>query len=124
MRGAQLALLAVFLVLWEVLPKAQIINPLFTSYPSTIWPTFLDMLNATPQQASILTHTWATTLATVVGFPAAMVLGTAIAAALWWWNALYKVLVLTIEMRHQPFVLWIKDLSAPDPLSPKPTRKL
>lgn len=29
--------------------------------------------------------------------------------------ALYKVLILTIEMRHQPFVLWIKDLSAPDP---------
>ncbi|MBN2970992.1 membrane protein insertase YidC [Roseomonas aeriglobus] len=32
--------------------------------------------------------------------------------------ALYKVLMLTIEMRHQPFVLWIKDLSAPDPLTP------
>jgi len=30
--------------------------------------------------------------------------------------ALYKVLILTIEMRHQPFALWIKDLSAPDPL--------
>ncbi len=30
--------------------------------------------------------------------------------------ALYKVLQLTIEMRHQPFALWIKDLSAPDPL--------
>ncbi|MCW1383082.1 membrane protein insertase YidC [Novosphingobium sp. KCTC 2891] len=30
--------------------------------------------------------------------------------------ALYKVLVLTIEMRHQPFALWIRDLSAPDPL--------
>jgi YidC/Oxa1 family membrane protein insertase len=29
--------------------------------------------------------------------------------------ALYKVLVLAIEMRHQPFVWWIKDLSAPDP---------
>ncbi|PQM28634.1 membrane protein insertase YidC [Sphingopyxis lindanitolerans] len=29
--------------------------------------------------------------------------------------ALYKVLMLTIEMRHQPFVLWIRDLSAPDP---------
>lgn len=29
--------------------------------------------------------------------------------------ALYKVLMLTIEMRHQPFVLWIHDLSAPDP---------
>ena len=30
--------------------------------------------------------------------------------------ALYKVLMLTIEMRHQPFYGWIKDLSAPDPL--------
>jgi YidC/Oxa1 family membrane protein insertase len=29
--------------------------------------------------------------------------------------ALYKVLSVTIEMRHQPFILWIKDLSAPDP---------
>ena len=29
--------------------------------------------------------------------------------------ALYKVLMLTIEMRHQPFVFWVKDLSAPDP---------
>ena len=32
--------------------------------------------------------------------------------------ALYKVLRLSIEMRHQPFVAWIKDLSAPDPLTP------
>jgi YidC/Oxa1 family membrane protein insertase len=32
--------------------------------------------------------------------------------------ALYKVLLVSVEMRHQPFVLWIKDLSAPDPLSP------
>lgn len=30
--------------------------------------------------------------------------------------ALYKVLMLTIEMRHQPFVLWIRDLSAPEPM--------
>ncbi|MDE5057253.1 membrane protein insertase YidC [Wolbachia endosymbiont of Drosophila bocki] len=29
--------------------------------------------------------------------------------------ALYKVLFVTIEMRHAPFYLWVKDLSAPDP---------
>lgn len=91
-RATQLAILAVCLVLWELLPRGQIINPLFTSYPSAIWPTFLDMLKATPQQASILAHTWSTILATVVGFTAAMVIGTAIAAALWWWNVLYRVL--------------------------------
>lgn len=32
--------------------------------------------------------------------------------------ALYKTLLISIEMRHQPFVLWLKDLSAPDPLTP------
>jgi YidC/Oxa1 family membrane protein insertase len=32
--------------------------------------------------------------------------------------ALYKVLMVSVEMRHKPFVLWIKDLSAPDPLTP------
>jgi len=31
--------------------------------------------------------------------------------------ALYKVLFVTIEMRHQPFFGWIQDLSAPDPTS-------
>jgi YidC/Oxa1 family membrane protein insertase len=29
--------------------------------------------------------------------------------------ALYKVLFISIEMRHAPFYGWIKDLSAPDP---------
>ena len=29
--------------------------------------------------------------------------------------ALYKVLFVTIDMRHAPFYGWIKDLSAPDP---------
>ena len=91
-RGAQIAILLAFLVGWEVLPRMQLINPLFTSYPSAIWPTFVDMLHATPQQPSILAHTWATVLATVVGFTAAMLLGTAIAAVLWWWEGLYKVL--------------------------------
>jgi YidC/Oxa1 family membrane protein insertase len=32
--------------------------------------------------------------------------------------ALYKVLMVSVEMRHKPFFLWIKDLSAPDPMTP------
>ncbi|MDR2067395.1 MAG: membrane protein insertase YidC [Holosporaceae bacterium] len=30
--------------------------------------------------------------------------------------ALYKVLYISIEMRHAPFIWWIRDLSLPDPL--------
>lgn len=32
--------------------------------------------------------------------------------------ALYKVLLVSLEMRHQPFIGWIRDLSVPDPLTP------
>ena len=32
--------------------------------------------------------------------------------------ALYRCLIIAVEMRHQPFALWVKDLSAPDPLTP------
>ena len=31
--------------------------------------------------------------------------------------SLYKVIFVTIEMRHAPFMLWVHDLSAPDPTS-------
>ena len=31
--------------------------------------------------------------------------------------AIYKMLFVTIEMRHQPFFGWIKDLSEKDPTS-------
>lgn len=31
--------------------------------------------------------------------------------------ALYKVLFVTLEMRHKPFFGWVQDLSAPDPLT-------
>lgn len=31
--------------------------------------------------------------------------------------SLYKVLVIALEIRHAPFIGWIKDLSAPDPLT-------
>ena len=91
-RAAQVALLLAFLVLWEVLPKAHIVNPLLTSYPSALWPTFVELLRETPRQAGILTHTWFTVFATILGFTGAMLLGTVIAAALWWWHPLYKVL--------------------------------
>ena len=31
--------------------------------------------------------------------------------------SLYKVIFVTIELRHAPFFGWIRDLSAPDPTS-------
>ena len=92
-RLTQLALLLVVLVLWEVLPRAQIVNPLFTSYPSAI---LADLRRHAQDDAAAGEHPHPhlvdASLATVVGFTAAMIVGTIIAAALWWWDGLYKVL--------------------------------
>src|SRR5262249_58981309 len=107
-RGAQFAVLVGFLVLWERLPKAHILNPMLTSYPSALWPTFIQLLKETPQQPGILTHTWATVFATVLGFTGAIVLGTAIAAVLLWWERLSKslapYLLLSISMTKTSYL--------------------
>jgi NitT/TauT family transport system permease protein len=89
---SQAGVLLAFLLLWELLPRLQLVNPFFTSYPSAIGSTFVSLLKSTPQQASILTHTFSTLFATVLGFSLAMLLGTTAAATLWWWDSLYKTL--------------------------------
>jgi NitT/TauT family transport system permease protein len=87
-RGTQALLLILFLLIWEIAPRAHWVNPMLTSYPSAIWPTFIDML----QNGDLLHHTAVTVMETVVGFVAGMVLGIAVAVALWWWEFVYRVL--------------------------------
>ena len=90
-RAAQLGLLVAFLIAWEFAPRYGWVNPMFTSYPSALWPTFVELLHASANQPGLMEHTAATVLATVVGFSAAMVLGVIVASALWWWKRLYLV---------------------------------
>lgn len=86
--ASQFMLLAFFFGLWELLPRMHIVNPMLTSYPSALWPTFLDLL----ANGRLLHHAWSTVWATIVGFTLSMLLGIAIAAGLWWSEFVYKVL--------------------------------
>lgn len=86
--ASRLLLLAAFFGLWEILAKTKVVNPMLTSYPSALWPTFVELLH----NGNLLTHTWATFKATVVGFVLSMVFGIAIAAGLWWSRFANKVL--------------------------------
>ena len=100
--------LLVFLLAWEMLARFQIVNPFLTSYPSAIGPTFISLMETSPQQAGILAHTFATVLATMIGLSLAMFFGTIAAAALWWWEDLYKMvdpyLVVANAMPKTAFV--------------------
>lgn len=81
-------LLLAVLVLWEVLARTHVVNPMLTSYPSAVWPTFLELLNS----GDLLGHTWATFRATLIGFVISMAVGVMMAAVLWWSGFAYKVL--------------------------------
>ena len=81
--------LVLFLVMWEVAPRAHWVNPMLTSYPSAIWLVFVDLLGSTDN--NILYHTWVTLVETVFGFSISMLLGVLVGLALWWWEFLYHV---------------------------------
>lgn len=87
-QASRLLLLVLFFGLWEIAARTKFVNPMLTSYPSALWPTFLDLA----QNGKLAQHTWATFNATVIGFIVSMVVGIAIAAGLWWSEFVYKVL--------------------------------
>lgn len=77
--GWQLALLAAFLIGWEVAPRAGLVNPLLTSYPSAVVRTLVRMWH----EGGLVEHVAATLGSTLVGLAAALVLGLLLAILLW-----------------------------------------
>ncbi|MEH2479878.1 NitT/TauT family transport system permease protein [Nitrobacteraceae bacterium AZCC 2146] len=84
----QFGLVAVFLVVWEIAPRAGWINPMLTSYPSAVARTLLVML----QDGSLVMHSWTTLSEIMIGFCGGMALGLLCAVALWSSPFLYRVL--------------------------------
>lgn len=84
----RVGILCAFLLLWEWLAKSHMVNPMLTSYPTALWPTFVDLL----QSGNLLGHTWSTFKATLIGFCLSMVIGIVVAAGLWWSDFANKVL--------------------------------
>jgi NitT/TauT family transport system permease protein len=84
----QFGLVAVFLGVWEVAPRAGWINPMLTSYPSAVARTLLVML----QDGSLALHSWTTLSEIMIGFFGGMALGLLCAIALWSSPFLYRVL--------------------------------
>ena len=62
----------VFLILWEVAPRAGWINPMLTSYPSAVARNLHDAARGWHAAGS---HTWVTFSSTVIGFAGGMVIG-------------------------------------------------
>ena len=92
--ASQLLLLVVFLICWEFVARNHIVNPMLTSYPSAIWPTFLELLKPGDlnQQGNIIHHTTVTLVEVGFSFVISIAIGIFVGAALWWSPFLYRVL--------------------------------
>lgn len=93
-RISQALIFIVFLVIWEVAARTHAVNPMLTSYPSAIWPTFVELLNPGDlnQQGDIIHHTGVTLLEVIISFIISTLIGILVGAALWWSSFLYRVL--------------------------------
>ena len=83
----QIAILVIFLGVWEILAQKGIIDSFLMSQPSRILKTFLHLTDN-----NLLMHIGVTVYETVVGFLLGTILGITIAIALWWSNFLSKVM--------------------------------
>ncbi|MCR6111802.1 ABC transporter permease [Bacillus sp. A301a_S52] len=87
-RTLQFAILLLFFASWEITTTLRWIDPLLFSSPSRIWQLFIERI----LDGSLLTHTSVTLFETVAGFLLGTILGTCLAAILWWSPFLSRVL--------------------------------
>lgn len=84
--AVQIAILIIFIALWEILANTGKIDSFITSQPSRIFKTFLDL-----SSNNLLEHLKITCIETLVGFLLGTVLGALIAIILWWSPFISKV---------------------------------
>ncbi len=82
----QVAIIVIFLALWEILANLGVIDSFIMSQPSRILKTFMNL-----SQNGLLEHVGITCLETIIGFLLGTISGTIIAILLWWSKFLSRV---------------------------------
>ena len=108
---AQIAILGVFLGLWQVAASTRLIDPFITSDPAAIGRKLVELAN----DGSLGFHVAVTVFETLVGFGIGTVFGIIIAGVLWWSDFISDVtdpyivvLNATPKMALGPiFIIWL-----------------
>ncbi|RFU66291.1 ABC transporter permease [Peribacillus glennii] len=84
----QLLIFITFFTLWEAFSRMEWIDPLIFSSPYKVWSLFLEKV----MDGTLLSHLSITVFETLLGFLIGTLLGTGLAAILWWSSLLSKIL--------------------------------
>lgn len=85
---SQIAIILIFLFIWELLARTNTVNTFLTSSPSSIFNTLINLHNTN----GLYNHIWVTVYETIVSFVIATVIGIIVATILWWCPKIAKVL--------------------------------
>ena len=76
----QILVLVLFIIIWQLLADFNIINTFIFSSPKKVLETIINLYNT----KDLFSHIWVTIYETFLSFSIATILGTVIAAILWW----------------------------------------
>lgn len=85
---SRILIIVTFLIIWQLLADLKIINTFIFSSPKKVVETIISLYN----NRNLFSHIWVTTYETILSFSIATILGTIIAAILWWFNRVQKVI--------------------------------
>lgn len=86
-RIAQVLIISLFIILWQLLADFKLINTFIFSSPKNILSTIISLFN----QGNLFKHIWITIYETIISFSLGTIIGTIIATILWWNNTLAKI---------------------------------
>lgn len=87
-RIAQISIIILFIIIWQLLADFKIINTFISSSPKEVWKTLIQL----HQNNNLYHHIWITTYETIISFSLATILGVLIATILWSSDYLAKIL--------------------------------
>lgn len=85
---SQISIIIIFLGIWELLARMNIVNTFLTSSPSDVVKTIIGL----HQTKSLYNHIWITVYETIISFSIATIIGILTATILWWNPKVAKVL--------------------------------
>lgn len=84
----QIFIFILFIVIWQILANCNIINTFIFSSPKKVLDTIINLY----KNKNLFNNIWVTVYETVLSFSIATILGTVIAAILWWNKRLQKII--------------------------------
>ena len=101
----KIAIIVIFLLVWEFAARFEIINPFLSSYPTKVITTAIDLYT----QNNLMSHILVTLYETLISFSLASVIGLLIASILWSNKTISKILdpYLTVLNSFYKYLLFM-----------------